>query len=154
MQPTLGMIARCTRLICVVAGLAMLAPITAAAAQADTTTATATATPTKALCWRPRPAPTCRAYVPTELSYESPYASTSGMIGSFTEDDFESRFVMTVGLMKNRGASTALGGVAGYGTDGVLRAEARYRRWIGSAIGVDLGGPLVEVECIAVLPEN
>lgn len=138
------MIAHCTRLIRVVACVAVIAPTQPAAAQTDTMTATATTTTTRPLCWRPRPAPLCRAYIPTEFAYEHPVASTWTQTGPFQEDDFNRRFTMAAGLMRNRGPSTALGGLLAFTTDhpeglGLLRGEGRYRRWIGSRTGVDVG---------------
>lgn len=89
----------------------------------------------------------CRAYVPTEFAYEHPVSSTWIATGPYEfnqEDDFGRRFVLAMGLMRNRGPSTALGGLVGISTDdpevfGLLRADGRYRRWTGSGAGVDVG---------------
>lgn len=140
------MIACCSRLVRIAACVAIVTSTGTASAQTDTTVTAATTTPTRSLCWRPRPAPVCRAYVPTEFAYEHPVASTWVELGQsgLREDDFGRRFVLALGLMRNRGSSTALGGLVAISTDdpevfGLLRAEGRYRRWVGSGAGIDVG---------------
>ena len=138
------MIAHCTRLIRILACVVLATPIRTAAAQSDTTAGTPTTTSTRSTCWRPRPAPACRKYVPTEFSFEYPIASTTIAVEDYEKDDFRGRFVLSLGLMKNRGATDAFGGLVSIATqyrDGIgpLRAEGRYRRWIGDGTGVDFG---------------
>jgi hypothetical protein len=60
------------------------------------------------------------------------------------EDDFGGRFVLAMGLMRNRGPRTAWGGLLGLTTDhpeglGLLRLEGRHRRWLGDQAGLDFG---------------
>lgn len=137
------MISHCMRLLGVVACVAVIMPM-GAAAQTDTTVTAVAASPPRSLCWRPRPAPACRAYYPTEFTVELPLASTSAPIGASREDDFARRYVSAVGLMRNLGTSAALGGMLGMDVDeyrgpGLTRVEGRYRQWVGSRAGVDLG---------------
>ena len=144
MQSRSQAIARCTRVIHVVACVVVVTPISAAGSQTDPAVAAAPTTPTRSVCWKPRPGPACRAYVPTELGYEHPVASTSFMKGPSPEEDFSGRLVLSVGMMRNRGTSSALGGLLAVSTDDatgfdVRRAEGRYRRWIGTRAGVDVG---------------
>ena len=100
-------------------------------AQADTAAA---ATPKRAACWHPRPSAQCRGYLVTEFTLERAILTTS--------DDFDIRFVGTIGPMINRGRSEAWGFLASISTDdpdvvGPLRAEMRYRKWLGSRSGID-----------------
>ena len=140
------MFAHCTRLIRIVAWLSVVTPIGTVSGQTDTTTAAAPATSAQPACWRPRPAPACSVYLVTEFAYEHPVASTAFATGlsQAEEDDFGPRFVLAAGLMRNRGTSSALGGLMAVSTDdpeglGLLRVEGRYRRWLGSRAGVDVG---------------
>ena len=128
------MLVHCTRLIRVAILVAAVTPIETAAAQADTM---------PPLCWRPRPGPVCPAYIPTEFGFEYPVLSTSVAPQGYKVKDFGGRFVMAIGLMKNLDTTAAVGGLFALGTSeygwGRLRAEARYRRWIGDWAGVDVG---------------
>jgi hypothetical protein len=111
-------------------------------AQRDTGATSPPSTATRGLCWRARPAPRCRAYLVTEVGYEHPVITSR--VGGFEPDpDFGGRFVASIGAMVNRGTSVAWGGVlAGAAGDDPeafsLRAEGRYRRWIGPTRGIDL----------------
>jgi hypothetical protein len=120
----------------------VLLAVPAARAQRDTAAASPTATGTRGLCWRPRPAPRCRAYLVTEVGYE--HAVITSRVGGFEPNpDFSGRFVWSLGAMANRGANAALGGLlsASAGDEpegsGLLRAEGRYRKWIGPTRGID-----------------
>ncbi len=58
-------------------------------------------------------------------------------------DDEGLRFVGTLGPMINRGPAAAWGVLVSISTDdpdeiGLLRAEGRYRKWLGSTSGIDL----------------
>lgn len=113
-------------------------------AQRGAAAASPGATTGRALCWRPRSAPRCRAYLVTEFGYER--AAISSRPGGFQRNpDFGSHIVWSIGPMVNRGPSAAWGGVLSAGIDethsdggGVLRAEARYRRWLRPTRGVDV----------------
>jgi len=144
MQSRSPVIGRCTRVIHIVACVAVVTPVSAAGSQTDTAASTGPTRPTRSVCWKPQRLPACGAYVPTEFGYEHPVASTSFMKGLSPEEDFSGRLVLSLGMMSNRGTSSALGGVLVVGTDDATgfdarRIEGRYRRWIGGRAGVDVG---------------
>src|SRR5688572_27812734 len=144
MQSRSPVIARCTRVIHIVACIAVVTPVSAAGSQTDTAASTGPTTPTRSVCWKPQPLPACGAYVPTEFGYEHPVASTSFMKGLAPEEDVSGRLVLSLGMMSNRGTSSALGGVLAVSTDDATgfdlrRVEGRYRRWVSSRTGVDVG---------------
>jgi hypothetical protein len=111
-------------------------------AQRDTAATSGPSAGARGLCWRPRPAPRCRSFLVTEVGYEHPVITSR--VGGFEPDpDFGGRFVGAIGVMVNRGPSVAWGGLlagaAGdHPEDFSLRAEARYRKWIGPTRGIDL----------------
>ena len=88
------------------------------------------------LCWRPRPEAQCRSWFVTQLSFEKAIMAT--------DDGFGGRFVGSFGPMINRGPTSAWGILGSYSTDdpdeiAPLRIEGRYRRWLGSSAGLELG---------------
>ena len=116
-----------------VAILSHLAP-SALEAQPDTA-ASGIVAERSLLCWRPRPSERCGGYLVTEMTVEKAVLSSS--------DDMDLRFVGTLGPMINRGRAEAWGVLFSIFTDdpdqlSLLRAEGRYRKWIGSASGIDL----------------
>jgi hypothetical protein len=126
------------------ASLALLVGIPSAGAQPDTVPGSIDVARLGTLCWRRvEPAPVCRAWVATEFAYEHPFALTRFAEQSFDEDDFDGRVVLSVGPMFNVRPNAAVGAMLASTVDangiGVLRTEARYRRWIGRRTGVDLG---------------
>ena len=92
--------------------------------------------PPSVLCWHPRPEARCRSWFVTQLSFEKAIMATN--------DDLGGRFVGTLGPMINHGPRSAWGILASYSTDdpdeiAPLRIEGRYRKWLGSSAGLDLG---------------
>ena len=100
------------------------------------------------LCWRARPADTCRSWVVTETSLEMPLFSTYSLhplgVGVVEEnEDFGGRVTFTGGMMVNRSPKTGVGFTATLSLDDAdellpSRVEGRYRRWTGQRTGVDL----------------
>ena len=104
-------------------------------AQTDTSGAAGVEASKRALCWRPRPELRCGGYLVTEFAAERALLSSS--------DDAGLRFVGTLGPMINRGPAAAWGVLVSFSTDdpdqlGLLRAEGRYRKWLGSTSGIDI----------------
>jgi len=110
------------------------------------------------LCYRGRPAPSCKRFVLTELGYYARAAGTStttsstygdGLPGSysFTERDMTNQLTWEVGMMANRGPRTALGatlllGLGNGGGNGGIKG--RYRRWLGDdGLALDLGAGVI-----------
>lgn len=99
------------------------------------------------LCWlRPAPLDRCRTFLVTEAALEVPVASTSHQISAgSSEKDFDARFTLSLGLMKNLPRHQAVGVVVGHDVNrdifrGPTRGEVRFRRWKGlSAIDVSAG---------------
>ena len=119
----------------IVAGLCLLLEAPVLEAQADTANAAGVTIPRRAVCWRPRPSVRCGGYLVTEFAMERAILATT--------DDFDVRFVGTVGPMVNRGSSEAWGLLVSVSTDdpdvlGLLRSELRYRKWLGATSGLDL----------------
>ena len=92
-------------------------------------------------CWlRPGPLAQCNTWLVTEASIEIPFTTTKHIIsaGGTENKDFEERFVLSVGLMKNLPGERAVGIVLGHDLNRSIsraptRAEARLRQWNGSA---------------------
>jgi hypothetical protein len=126
--------------------LAALLGFSDAHAQRDAGATSQPPTGTRDLCWRARPAARCRTYLVTDVGYEHPVISSrlGAVGGGFEPDpDFAGRFVVSIGVMANRGPSTAWGGVASVATGEdpekiSLRAEVRRRKWIGPTRGIDI----------------
>jgi hypothetical protein len=96
------------------------------------------AAPATPICWRARPLDRCQGWVITEAAVEIPTSSSS--VNSSTVHDFDTRLAFTLGLMKNSDAKSAFGfGVALVNEDFGGRIEARWRRWLSPAAGVDVG---------------
>lgn len=100
-----------------------------------------------ASCWlRPAPAPTCGSYLVTEAAVEVPLATTSHNISAgTTEKDFDARFILSLGFMKNMANARAAGVILGHDVNRSVnrmptRVEGRFRQWRGtSAIDVSAG---------------
>ena len=102
-------------------------------AQVDSIVAPGAGAGKSEVCWRPRPAARCGGYVVTELVMER------GLF--YTNPDFDVRILGRVGPMLNRGPNEAWGlllSSSALDNSSLLRLEGRYRRWLGSAAGVDL----------------
>ncbi|MCC6930473.1 MAG: hypothetical protein IT359_15915 [Gemmatimonadaceae bacterium] len=112
------------------------------------------------LCWRGRPIPTCRTFVLTEIGYYAVAAVTQrhyeysypdgsgGMVTYGYHDDMASPQLTTeLGMMRNTGPRTALGGtlLIGFGTGGGdVGLKGRYRRWLSpSGMALDVGGGVI-----------
>lgn len=99
------------------------------------------------VCWlRPAPLERCRTFLVTEAALEIPVSSTSHQISAgSSEKDFDARFTLSVGLMKNLPQHQAVGVVVGHDVNrdifrGPTRGEVRFRQWKGlSAIDVSAG---------------
>ena len=126
------------------ASLVLLLGIPSAAAQPDTLPGSVNVARLRGVCWRDvQPAPRCRGWIATEFSWEHPIAFTRFTDEGFRRDDFEDRLAVAVGPMFNHRPNAAVGAIFAfhadeYGLD-LLRAEGRYRRWLGSRTGVDIG---------------
>ena len=110
------------------------------------------------LCWRGRPLPRCRAFVLFEVGYHvgafgsrmtAPVSDPAGGTTDETRSAVETQVTWALGAMRNRdGGRTAVGGTILLGEavgqgGAVLGAQARVRRWLGSAASAELaGGPL------------
>ena len=126
------------------ASLVLLLRIPSAAAQPDTLPGSVNVSRLRGLCWRDvRPAPRCRAWVATEFAWEHPISFTRFTDQGYRRDDFDSRLAVVVGPMFNHRPNAAVGAIFAFHADeyglGLLRAEGRYRRWVGSRTGIDLG---------------
>jgi hypothetical protein len=126
------------------ASLVLLLRIPSAAAQADTVPGSVNVSRFSGICWADvRPAPRCRAWVVTEFTWERPISLTSFTNGDFRKDDFKDRYAVAIGPMFNHRPNAAAGVIFAFTGDdlglGLLRAEGRYRRWVGSGTGVDFG---------------
>lgn len=99
------------------------------------------------VCWlRPAPLERCNTFLVTEAALEIPVSSTSHQISAgSSEKDFDARFTLSVGLMKNLPQHQAVGVVVGHDVNrdifrGPTRGEVRFRQWKGlSAIDVSAG---------------
>jgi hypothetical protein len=99
------------------------------------------------VCWlRPAPLERCRTFLVTEAALEIPVSSTSHQISAgSSEKDFDARFTLSLGLMKNLPQHQAVGVVVGHDVNrdifrGPTRGEVRFRQWKGlSAIDVSAG---------------
>jgi hypothetical protein len=99
------------------------------------------------VCWlRPGPLARCNTWLVTEAAVEIPFANTKRQVSAgSTEKDFQERFTLSVGMMKNLPHERAAGIVLGHDVNrdifrGPTRAEARFRQWRGtSAIDVSAG---------------
>jgi hypothetical protein len=95
----------------------------------------------RSLCWRPRPQAECKAYLVTEMRFEAPLFTTrTGGLNPI--EDFEGRFVWSVGPMWNRTTDVAWGALISFSSDDPdevawQRIEARYRKWIDRETGRD-----------------
>ena len=135
-----------SRLLSVVSAviLVFLGWIPSAAAQPDSLPGSVDVSRLGRVCWRKvLPAPRCRAWVVTEFTWEHPVAFTEFADQGFRRDDFKPRFGAAIGPMFNHRPNAAIGAIFAfnpneYGMD-LLRAEGRYRRWLGSRTGVDIG---------------
>jgi hypothetical protein len=79
-------------------------------------------------CWlRPAPQAQCGSYLVTEATAEIP-------LGSQADDEFDSRFTLGVGFMKNVSPDAGVGGVVawdvGRGWARPARGELRLRKWL------------------------
>lgn len=89
-------------------------------------------------CWlRSGPLDRCRNFLVTEAAVEIPFFTTDRAISAGTrEADFDTRFLLSVGWMRNYAADRAAGIVLGHdvnrGWNLPTRAEARHRWWKGS----------------------
>ena len=102
------------------------------------------------LCWRGKPGPECTTFWITEFGVDASMSSTQTIISEnygggnvyrYTERDFDSRFVWTVGPMFNTGRRTALGGTLSFSPLGGryrVALEARRRWWTTPALALDL----------------
>ena len=128
----------------IAASLVFLLTPPSAAAQPDTLPGSVNVSRLSGICWRDvRPAPRCRAWVATELAWEQPIAFTKFATEGYRRDDFEGRLAVAIGPMFNHRSNAAMGAILAvnpneYGLE-LLRAEGRYRRWVGSGTGIDLG---------------
>ena len=114
-------------------------------AQSDTTTRIP-----PHLCWRGKPAPECTTFWITEFGVDANMSSTrtvvsqnygGGDVYRFSEPDFDSRFIWTVGPMFNTGPRTDLGGTLSFSPlSGRSRvaAEVRRRWWTTRGLAFDL----------------
>ena len=130
--------------IATAATLAFLPRIPTAGAQRDSIPGSVNISRLGRLCWaQVRPAPHCQAWVATEFSWEHPVAFTKLTDPGFRRDDFKPRFATSIGPMFNFRPDAAVGAIFAfnpneYGLD-LLRAEGRYRRWVGARTGIDIG---------------
>ena len=130
-----------------------------AAAQPDTIPNSINLARLRTLCWREvRPEPRCRAWIATQFAYQHPITSTRYTIGGFRDPDFDPRLAVLVGPMFNRGPKSAVGAVVGVTADAdgpvVLRAEGRYRRWLGSRTGLDISAGFAQNNVPALEPDE
>jgi hypothetical protein len=99
------------------------------------------------VCWlRPAPFDRCRTFLVTEAAVEIPVVTTSHAISAgSSEKDFDARFTLSLGLMKNLPRQQAVGVVVGHDVNrdifrGPTRGEVRFRQWKGlSALDVSAG---------------
>jgi hypothetical protein len=96
--------------------------------------------PTPVCLLRPGPLARFNTWLVTEAAIEVPFATTKHIIsaGGDRESDFESRFVLSIGLMKNIDADHAAGIVLGHDLNRSIsraptRVEARVRKWNGAS---------------------
>jgi hypothetical protein len=96
-------------------------------------------------CWL-RPAPTCTSYLVTEAAVEVPvFTSRHNISAGTTENDFDTRFVLSVGFMKNIQGNRGVGIIVGHDVNRSIyriptRIEGRLRQWHGlSAFDVSAG---------------
>lgn len=94
-------------------------------------------------CWRGQPAPACNTFVITEIGYYASLLSTSVTIPpapGYPNPErqrvaFTNHGTFEIGVMHNRGPSSAVGATLFLGGDGHgirYGARARYRRWLDS----------------------
>ena len=146
-----------TPLAATLISLAMATTLAAPALAAQSPAAardTAAPVRTDSFCWRGRPLPRCRAFALFELGLYGRLAATR-LRESYTlpnvgtqrrdEEAFTSQFGWSVGAMRNRDATTAVGGalVLAFGDAGnTVAGTLRLRRWTGRGTSVELaGGP-------------
>ena len=131
-------------LFAIAASCVLLLRIPSAGAQPDTVAGPANVSRFSGVCWADvRPSPRCRGWVVTELTWEHPIDATRFTDAGYQRDDFSDRYAIAIGGMYNHRPRGAVGAVfsftAGeYGLE-LYRAEGRYRRWVGSHTGIDLG---------------
>ena len=109
------------------------------------------------ICWRGKPAPQCTSFWITEFGVDASMASTQtlvtenfggGNVYRYTQRDFDSRFVWSVGPMFNTGPRTAVGGTLSLSPQDMgYRAalEARRRWWRTDDLGLDLSAGALRV---------
>jgi hypothetical protein len=128
----------------IAASLVLLLRIPSAAAQADSVPGSVHVPRLGRLCWAEvRPAPGCHAWVATEFTWERPISRTRFTDAGFQRNDFKDRYAATIGPMFNYRPNAAAGVIfaftgSEYGLE-LLRAEGRYRHWVGTYTGIDVG---------------
>ena len=112
-------------IIAIVLGISLAAPLRAQQ-------------PATKLCFSPRQLPACRSFLVTEFGAITPM-SGGGYAG-------EAHATWEYGLMRNRGAKSAVGATALLGmSDDVARfgLKARYTRWLGRSASLDVAPGLL-----------
>ncbi len=128
----------------IAASLVLPLRIPSAAAQTDSVPGSVNVSRFGRVCWAEvRPAPRCRAWVVTEFIWERPIAFTEFEDAGYRRNNFKDRYAVAIGPMFNLRPNAGAGAIfafsdAEYGL-GLLRAEGRYRQWLGSSAGIDLG---------------
>lgn len=101
-------------------------------------------------CWRGQPLPACKRFVLTELGFMRRVVTTGTPVldpngvpyPGFKDEDYRNELLVEVGVMQNRGARDAIGGVLVLGPN--VGAKVRYRRWLDSSgMALDLGAGVV-----------
>lgn len=97
-------------------------------------------------CYRGRTAPPCRSFWITEFGGAR---YTVPPVGQEMPEDRELLFLWELGWMRNRSAHDAVGASAFFATnDEVMRTgvRARYRRWLGDGLSVDVAPTLIVLQ--------
>ena len=114
--------------------------------------------PRRHLCWRGRPIPSCTSFWITEFGYDAIVGTTQTRLvdnvapgGPYTYDiqDFDSRFVWTVGPMFNTSPRTAIGGtvsIAPVNGGARVAIEGRRRWWIPEGMALDVSAGAVGMQ--------
>lgn len=90
------------------------------------------------LCWTAKPLPDCRAWLVTDFGVE--YGVLTTRMDGTEGNDFEARWVLTLGRMSNRSTETSRGYNLGLGFadgDPYIRGELRHRRWYSAKLASD-----------------
>jgi hypothetical protein len=105
----------------------------------------ATSPPASQTCWRPRPAPECTSWIVSEIAFHSTFGLTTHY--ERFNADYPTQSTLTLGYMRNRGVTSALGWTGTIARDNgtgftTTRAESRYRRWHSEMVGWDFSAGL------------